>query len=241
MAKVAIGLAVVISLGGAAMTVALAHTETRPPLHLMPTLTASTLAWGAGMLLAFASAAHALRKDRDDGVRALLAARGAALHRYVWARVAGLATLLAAVVGGGTLLAGGVAILSAHGGKLALASAQATIASLVYSIAFAATMAPVALAALGARSRAGGYVWLSALLFVPEIFSGWIAELLPETWGDLVSVPGALASLRGALMPHEVDVAQFARAFLVLAIVTVLAILCVWKQLSRVDTERATR
>jgi len=237
---VAVGLAGVTTLTAVVVTAVMARLESHPPLELMASLTASALAWGAGVLLAFASALQALRRDRDEGIRKLTDARSGerATTSYLWARVAGLAAALFGMIGGGVALAGVVAMLAARHAGLVFQCAQSTAASLVYAAAFAVTMAPIAMAVLGARSRAGGYFGLLVLVFLPELLLEWSQQLLPEPWGELASLPSALASLRGALMPEHVDALRFLRAAIVLAIAVALALGWLAHQLSRLDEER---
>lgn len=241
MAKVAIAIGALTCFGAAILALVMAQTESHPPLETMPGLTAEALAWGAGVLLAFASAAHALRRDRDDGIQALVRSRGGDAHDYVWGRVGGLALLLAVVVGGGTLFTGLVAMLAARQFGLAALTAQGTLAGLAFALAFSATLAPIAMAALGARSRAGGYAWLVAILLLPELLAGWTGAVLPEAWSSVLSIPGALTTLESSLMPSEVDVAALARSLVVLAAVAAFALIFVHNQLARVESETALR
>jgi hypothetical protein len=238
MSKVGLGIAGLTVFLAITVPIALSRDEAQPPLAVVPAVGASALAWGAGVILAFAGAAHALRRDHDEGIRALLAARGANADRYVWGRVGGLALLLAIVVGGGTLVIGAVSIFSARAGGLALDTAQGTLASIVYAIAFALVLAPLSMAALGARSRMGGYAWLLALLFLPELFEDVTRTLVPRAWNDVVSIPAALASLRGALMPAHLDPMRLARSLIVLSFVAVFCMLIVLQQTDRVDAEK---
>jgi hypothetical protein len=234
LARVSLGVGVLSVLLGILFAVVVAR---RAPgsLDRVPLVASSALAWGAGVLLAFASAAHGLVRDRDEGLRALLVQHGHAPSAYVLARATGLAVALLVLVGGGTLATGVTCVLAASGGKAALACAQSTLAGCVYSAAFSALVAPVALAALGARSRAGGYVWLLLVLFVPEMLARVTGALVPEAWSELVSIPGALGALRGALAPPGFDGPMALRAVAVLACATALAVLAVRAQLLRVD------
>ena len=84
------------------------------PAHDVPLLASSALAWGGGFLLAFAAAAHALRRDRAEGIRALFVARTTSLRGYLLARVGGLAVLIALCVAGGTLVCGLVGAPAQH-------------------------------------------------------------------------------------------------------------------------------
>jgi len=207
-------------------------------LAQLPSVASSALAWGAGVMLAFAASSRALRRDRDDGVRALVRARGGSTGAYVGGRVAGLVALVALVVGGGTLLAGVASTALATRGAVAHV-AMGTGAAIAYALAFAATVAPVALASLGARSRVGGYFALLSVLVLPELLGRWTAEMLPRGWQDLTSIPAALGSLRSALTPGAIDVASLLRSLVVLAAIAAIATAIVRTQVARVDAEKA--
>jgi hypothetical protein len=238
MSVVSMVLAGIITLGGVTVAFALARRGGRAVADV-PGITASALAWGAGVLLAFGVASQVLRKDRDQGVRALVEARRGGANTYLTARVGGLVALLLAIVGGGTLLTALAALALAGRGSV-LRVAQSSGAAIVYAVAFAITLGPLAVATLGARSRAGGYLWLLFVLVLPELFQGWTDEILPYEWRDLGSIPGALGVLRAALTPPGLDFGRFIRAFVVLAAVTVIATLAIRAQLARVDSEGKT-
>jgi hypothetical protein len=225
-------------LGAVVATLTVAHRGPSAPLTTLPNLASGALAWGAGVLLAFAAAARALERDASEGIRALLLARGGSLRAYTNARVGGLALVLAVALGGGTAAAGLVATLAASRLGLAAATFQATLASTVYAVVFGVTLAPIALAALGARSRSGGYGWLLVVLVLPEMFARWTARALPDAWRELVSVPSALGALRASLMPPGVDVARFARASLVLVVVVIVAVMACHREAA---STRATK
>ncbi len=208
-------------------------------LAQLPSVTASALAWGAGVMLAFAASTRALRRDRDDGVRALVRARGGSTPAYVGGRVVGLAVLVAVVVAGGTLVAGVASTALANPGSVARV-AKGAGASLAYAVAFSVTIAPVALAALGARSRIGGYFALVSVLVLPELFGRWTAQMLPRGWQELTSIPATLGALRTALTPGTFDVATLLRASVVLAAIAAIATAIVRTQVARVDAEGAS-
>jgi hypothetical protein len=107
-----------------------------------------------------------------------------------------VAVLLLAVAGG-TLVAGFAATAAAGPAKGAVA--RASVAALVYAIAFSVTLGPLAMAALGGRTRGGGYLTLLAVLVVPELLSPWTRSLLPHAWGELTSIPAALDALRDGI------------------------------------------
>jgi hypothetical protein len=207
----------------ALITGVLASRGPQSPAHDVPLLASGALAWGGGFLLAFASAAHALRRDRTDGIRDLLVSRTTTLRGYLLARVGGLAALIALCVAGGTLLCGLVGVAAAARGAAVPRMLHATGAGMAYSIAFSAVVAPVAFAALGARSRIGGYVFLLCVVTIPELIIGMMGGALPESVADVLSIPSALAALRTSLAPGTVDFARFARAVVALTGVIALA------------------
>jgi len=237
-AKISLGLGAAIALFGTGASVVMARGARPEGLANVPLLTSSALAWGAGTLLAFAASVHAFRRDKQQGVRALLAARGRSDGEYLASRILGLARALAAVTAGGTLVAGVAATLLAQNASLAIRTLAGTGASFIFAIAFAATLAPIALATLGARSRVGGYLALIAVLVIPELLGGWAAHVLPEGWAELASIPGALTTLRSSLLPDAFDALRFAHAFAVLALVAAVALFVVRGQLARFDRER---
>ncbi len=212
-----------------------AATRTSPSAPLVPIATAWLLAWGAGILLAFSAAAKALHRDRDEGIVDLLVSRGHRRGTYVLARVGALAAVLSIVVGGGTLVVGAVCTLLAMGAHHVIGALQGTFAGCVYSACFAAMVAPIAFAALGARSRAGGYLWLVVVLVVPAMLSGFTSKLVPSGWEALVSVPGALDAVRSAVAPPGIDLLGLVRALVVAALVSGIAILVVRAEASRLE------
>jgi hypothetical protein len=129
------------------------------------------------------------------------------------------------VTAGGTPVCGLVAALVANGGAASLRTLGATRASVVFSLAFALVLAPVAMATFGVRSRMGGYLALVAVLGLPELAGRWTARVLPEGWGELGSIPGAMLALRSALVPGHLDVMLAFRAAAVLALVAAVALL----------------
>jgi predicted cation transporter len=185
-------------------------------------LAAGLLAWGAGVLLCFAASMRAFDRDHEDGWDALLARHGARPTAYLVARIVGLALVTLAVVLPGTLLAGVAAALASRDGHVARAALAGAWAGAAYAVAFSAVVAPIALATLGARSRASGYLWLLTVLVLPAIVADWTGQFFPDGWSELVSVPGALDALRESLL-GKVDVAEALRAFVVLALIALLA------------------
>jgi hypothetical protein len=175
-------------------------------------------------MLAFGAALRAIRSDRDEGIASLVQARGVAAGAYVRGRVGGLVLVLAAALGGATLIADAAALATGGGGWPVLRTGAA---ALVYALAFAATVGPVAMAALGARTRAGGYVTLLAVLALPELLAPWTSDLLPPGWKELTSIPAALAAVRVGVAHPVAAGAHAARGAAGLAAVVALSLLVV--------------
>jgi hypothetical protein len=201
----------------------------------VPLVTSSALAWGAGFLLAFSSAAHALRRDRTEGVQHLLVARTTSLRAYIIARIGGLAAVIAVVVAGGTLLTGLVAVAASVKAGGLPRTLQATGASVVFAIAFAAVVAPLAFAALGARSRVGGYFFLLFVIVLPELFAGLLDGLLPDSLLEVLAIPSALSALRSALSPGSFDVLRTMRALVAIALWILFASFLVRRTVAMLD------
>lgn len=220
----AIGFCALTVFGACALVVVLCGRSEGALLHHLPLLASSALAWGGGFALAFGAAVHALRRDVDGGIRHMLAVRAIGLRGYVVLRVGGLAALLAIVVGGGSLVVGLVALLLGAGAGASLGrTVQSTLASIVFGLAFAIVIAPTALATLGARTRIGGYLFLASVVVLPELVVTALGSRLPPSLADVLSIPSALASLRGALASGPADLARFLRAVAALAVFASLA------------------
>ena len=232
-ALAAVGLVITGGAGLAAAIAAFATSTTRAAM--LPGLASEVIAWGGGMMLAFGAALRAVRLDREEGILALARARGASLGAYVRGRVGGLVLVLALAVGGATLLACLGSIAAAHGGAVV---ARTSVGAMAYALVFAVTVGPVALAALGARTRAGGYLTLLAVLVLPEVLGSWTARLLPRGWHELTSIPSALDAVRVGASHPVVSGAHAARALAGLAAVVSLAMLTVAARARHRETER---
>jgi hypothetical protein len=238
LARSALGLAALTTL--AAIAVAFILVRQRgyaAPLHDVPSLASGALAWGAGVLLAFAASVQALRRDRQEGILSLARARGQSDSRYIAGRVGGLAMAVALPVIGGTLVTS-VVCLALSTADATVAVVRGSFAALAFAIAFSIVLPAVAMAALGARSRGGGYLALVAVLVVPELLRGLTAQLLPYDWHALTSIPGALSEVRTALMPSgPPDLTMIGRAVVVLGLVTLVALFAVRSSAARVAAE----
>jgi hypothetical protein len=226
---------IVTALAMAVVAVMLASKGSQSPAHDVPLLASSALAWGGGFLLAFSAAAHALRRDRTEGIRGLFVARTTSLRGYLLGRVGGLAVLIALVVAGGTLLCGLAAMGGASRAGAVPRILQATLAGIAFAIAFAAVVAPVAFAALGARSRLGGYFFLICVVSLPELLVMTMGSSLPESVADVLSIPSALAALRTSLAPGTLDLARTARAIVALTLVVAFATFLVRRDALQID------
>jgi hypothetical protein len=190
----------------------------------IPAIASIVLTWGAGVTLAFGGALRAIRRDRDEGVLALARARGVSIAGYATARVVGLVVILTVAVGGGTVAAG-LAATAVTGAAPAVA--RASVAALVYALAFAWTMGPLAMAALGGRTRVGGYFTLMAVLVAPELLAPWTRMLLPEGWYELTSIPAALEAVRRGVQSSNATGEHTARALVVLMAVVAMSLVVV--------------
>ncbi len=214
---------VVTGLSGVVVAVlAVARGGARAPW--IPGLASSAIAWGGGLMLAFGASLRAIPRDREEGIRELARARGAELAAYVRGRAFGLVGVLAAAVSSATFLACAAA-LAATGERAAVA--RSTAGALAYALAFAATMGPVTMAALGARTRVVGYLTLAVILTLPEVLAPWSARLLPKGWHELTSIPAALAAIRAGVAHPILAGPHAARAAAALTAVVMLALLAV--------------
>lgn len=208
----------------ASIAVAMAMRGT-PAVKGLPAMAALALSWGAGTTLAFGVAMRAIRLDREHGILALTRSRGLGPLAYTRGRVGGLVVVLAIAVGGSTVVAGLAATAVAGGDSLAVG--RASLAALVYALAFAVTMGPLAMAALGGRTRGGGYLTLLAVLVVPEALAPWTRVLLPRGWRELTSIPAALDALRAGVQsagPASPHAARAAVALLAVVAASLLAV-----------------
>jgi hypothetical protein len=188
----------------------------------LPFGASSVIAWSGGLLLALGAAWGSARVDRDEGVRALLRARGVTAGGYLGARLFGVVATLGVAVGAATLVEVVAAVGAAHGAGPVL---RVGAGALAYALAFAASIGPVALAALSSRSWLRGLVALAAVLIVPLLLERWTLDLLPAPWRELTSIPAALAAIRaGVTFPGLAGVAAV-RALVGLTAVDALSVL----------------
>ncbi len=229
----ALGLTAVCVLGSSLIAVFLSHRGKADALPAVPLGASSVLAFGVGVLVALGVSTRAFRSDEENGIRALLRARGVSATSYLAGRIAGLAAVLAVLVAGGSALVGLVATLMARGRVPALHTAQATLAAIVFGVAFALTFAPVAMATLAARSRRGGYVALLMVLLAPELLAPSLDRFVPHGWLEVCSIPGALLAVRASLAPAGADPVMLAHGAVALAAICVGALVVVRVELAR--------
>ncbi len=205
--------------------------------HRVPAIAAEGIAWTAGISLAFGAAWGASHRDREEGILALVRARGSSVGAYVRGRVGGLVILLSVTVGGATLVS---ALAATSAASAPLAAVRSGASALAYALAFAATLGPVTMAALGARSRLTGYLSLLVVLAVPELVAPWTSGFLPPGWSELTSIPAALDARREAVAAPIAMAAHGARAFAVLATVVAVSLVVVDMRAARIDLEPAS-
>jgi hypothetical protein len=205
----------------------------RPWAEAVPAIASAAIAWSAGVMVVFTAALRVVHRDRDDGVLALLRARGIGPGGYVVARASGIVVVLAAAMGTGVACIGVAAVASAA----SLSTARAGLGALAYALAFAATLGPVAMATVGGRSRVVGYLALLSVLALPEVLAPWTRELLPPGWRELTSIPAALDAIRrGVARPGAF--APAARALVGLAGAIALSLVVVRARVARVSSGR---
>jgi hypothetical protein len=239
MVKIAIVLMALTVLWAFGSAVVLTGREAGVALAQIGAASSTLLAWGAGVFVAVPASMQAFRNDRASGIRALLRTRGTSTAAYAQGRVLGLAVVLFAVVGGGTLISGGAAFLLASHLGVAAHAIEGLAAALVYCAAYAVVVAPMSLAALGARSRPGGFLRFLAIVVGPMLIESWTSSLVPAGWGDLLSLPSALGALRASLLPSSFDPARLARAALVLAAFASLSFVFVLAEIAALDADQA--
>jgi hypothetical protein len=229
LASVAIGLAGLGALVAVGYCLLARHADVT---HL-PAKATLVIAWSAGVMLAFGSSLRAVARDWEEGIVALARVRGVRASRYMRGRLAGVVVVLALTVGGASLVASFAATAVA---KAPLATARDGLAALVYALAFAATVGPVAVAALGTRSRVRGYLRFFAVLVLPELLARWTAAALPAGWQELTSIPAALAALLTGVDETSAAAAlKMARAAVGLAAVAAIAVVLVQARTPRVS------
>jgi hypothetical protein len=223
-----------VAAGAAVLVVLLAKGHASPIASRLPTLASMGVAWSAGISVAFGGAFLALQRDLDQGVVALVRLRGVSLPAYVRGRVWGLTVLIALSVGAPTLGAGVVTSLAAVD---RLAAARETLAALAYALAFAATLGPLALAALGTGTRIVGYGILVTAIALPELAAGWTQSLLPPGWHELTSIPAALSAVAAGVRSGQPALWHMVRALVGIAALVVASLAGVWARVATAEAK----
>jgi|HubBroStandDraft_1064217.scaffolds.fasta_scaffold06787_5 hypothetical protein len=221
-----------LAAGTAIATAILAQGHVGALASRFPTLAAMGVAWSAGISVAFGGALRALRRDLDQGVVALARLRGVGLLAYVRGRVWGLTALIALAVGAATL---GVGFTTIVDSKDRLAATREAFAALTYALAFAATLGPLAMAALGTGNRLVGYLSLLAVLALPEVLAGWTEPRLPAGWHELTSIPSALSAVAAGVRSGGPSLLHMVRAMAGLAAIIALSLAAVWARLAQAE------
>ncbi len=222
----------VLAAGSAVAAAILAKGHASAFASRLPTLVAMGVAWSAGISVAFGGALLALRGDLDQGVIALVRMRGVGLPAYVRGRIWGLTVLIALTVGAAVLGVGFTTILEAPD---RLAATREAAAALTYACAFAITMGPLAMAALGTGNRLVGYLCLLAVIALPELLAGWTEPLLPSGWRELTSIPSALAAVAAGVRSGAQSSWPMVRASAGLAAVVAASLAAVWARLAQAE------
>jgi hypothetical protein len=192
--RVSLALTAAMALGAVAAAMAL---RGNPAARAFPALASDVMAWGGGTMIAVGGALRSLRQDREEGAFALARSRGVGARVYGLGRVFGLVAVLLVAVGGGTLAAALAATAAA--GRSAGPVFRTGAAALIFAIAFALTIGPVAMAALGGRKRMSGYLVFLSVLVLPEAVAPWTQQILPPGWVELTSIPAALEAVRAGV------------------------------------------
>ena len=228
----------ITTLAAAALAVAFGARGDEAPAYAVPLVASTAIAWGGGFLLAFAGSASALRRDQTEGIRELFVARTTSIRGYILARVGGLSALLGLVVGGGTALTGTLAVVASVRAGSVPRTIQASAAAVAYGLAFAFVVAPVAFAALGARTRVSGYLFLLLVLLAPELVTSMLEHSAPAEVLEVCAIPSALAALRASIAPGTVDAMRFLRAVVALLAFATFALMWIRRDVLRLEREK---
>jgi hypothetical protein len=225
-------LAIVFVVAAAVLSRGSAHA----PFAELQVIASSALAWGCGFLIALGASWRILRTDAEEGIFSLVRTRGVSLDGYLLARIGGVATCVLVAVAGGVLITALACIAFSTPSQIPR-TIHASVATLAYAIAFSICAAPLAMAALGARSRGAGYAILFLLLIIPDLAAPWTSDVVPYAWRDVVSIPRMLAAIRGSLLVR-VDAYALARGAVAVCIVAGLCTLLARVQLRVLANDR---
>lgn len=196
-------------------------TQARDALGEVLLLHARAVLWGPGFVAVVGATLHAWRRDREEGVVALVQSSGYSLKSWVMARTVVLGAWLLALWAGSTVVVSLVVLGAnpsmAHGWFAGLVPAA------VFAISQSAVLALLGSVCLGPRSRPGGYLLLALILFVPEAVAGWTRPLVGP---DLTSLPSLAMGLANAARPASFDAGRLLGCGVALGLV--LMVLVAW-------------
>lgn len=240
LSKFALLSAVLIVVGAGLAIGILSHRELAPPLAEMVTLTTSALSWGSGATLAFASSLHATRDDVQSGLVELARLRGFSEARYALSRTFGLAVVVFFVIACGAVLTAMASLAVAPRASVG-AIASALRSGVLYGATFAVVVSPLAMAALGARSRLQGYLILLSLLVLPELLRPYTKTLVAPELHDLLTLPTLLGVVQRATGAggHDIEVMRVFRALLALAFLSATSTYFIVRANRRLQLEEA--
>ncbi len=212
--------------------------EAHAPVDLYPHLVAQVLAFGSGLPIAFAGALEAYSRDRSEGVHNLLRESGFDDRGYFRTRALGLFGALFMVVGGGTLLSGVVSAMFARTPKLLGQTAIATMGALMFAVSFSLLVGSVALATLAPRGKRMGYIAFALTFLALELLGPWFSMWLPLDFGQIISLRIAFDKVRTGVLPGH-DFGEGLRAFILIAMVSFVALTIARAELLRFERQRA--
>jgi hypothetical protein len=233
----AIAISVFTALGACLLAVWFAFRDGDAPVRSVPVLASGAIAWGGAFLHAVVASMNGLRRDRTEGVTLLFLLRTTSLRDYTIARLFGLAGVLALEVAGGTLVVSLVSVLAAARVTAVAFVLPSAAGSIVFGLAFALVIAPVAFATLGARGRGTGYLALLFVLVVPELVAPQLRSVLSEDVAELCAIPSALDALRSSIASG--DLLRALRALLALGLISSVASLIAHRDVVRLEREDA--
>jgi hypothetical protein len=211
-------LGALIALGFAIFAARVARRDGATSLADAVALSSTALAWVAGLLFVLGAATQGMARDRGRGVSALYRLHGVSRQRYLVVRALGLGLQLLRMVALGSLFVALVGAAAAPRTAQVLAAARGWASCLVYALAFALVVAPLAAAAGGSpsaeeqasssasrwrpadRPRGRGLVVLGLVLLLPAIVRLATAGVVDPSWRAVLGIPSALSALRALVL-----------------------------------------
>ncbi len=244
----------VIALGFAIFAARVARRDGAASLADAVALSSTALAWVAGLLFVLGAATQGMARDRGRGISALYRLHGVSQQRYLVVRALALGLRLLRMIAFGSLFVALVGAAAAPRTAQVLAAARGWAACLVYALAFALVVAPLAAAAGGSpsadepplssggawslrgqragRPRGRGLVVLALVLLFPAIVRMATAGLVDPGWRAVFGIPSALSALR-ALVLGAGDVPLALHAAVVLLVMAALGAALLRAQVGR--------